>query len=100
MNRVSRPFNPLSLRALQGVNSFPSRFLARERLHVRPLYRDLWFFADAQPSMQPARFVLHLTGAGLRAEFEYARAEIMRLTATSVTRDAVKKRVERNRVET
>lgn len=91
-SRISRPFQSLvstPLRALQGVNSFPSRFLARERVHVRPFIMIYRFSRPRNPPMQPARFVLHLTEAGSQVEFEYARAEIVRLVATSVTRGTV-----------
>jgi len=78
------PFNPLVswlLRALQGVNSFPSSASARarererERAHVRALYRDLWFFAAC--TAEAARtFCFAFNGGGFVHEFEYARMEI------------------------
>jgi len=54
-------------------------FLGRERVHVRPFIVIYGFSRRRNPPMQPARFVLHLTGAGSHMEFEYARAEIVYL---------------------
>lgn len=63
LDRVSGPFNPLSLRRYRVLIVFLVGFShARTRgCTCAPLYRDLWFFAAAYPSWY---FVLHLTGAG------------------------------------
>jgi len=48
---------------------------ARERAHVRALYRDLWFFAAC--TAEAARtFCFAFNGGGFVREFEYARMEI------------------------
>jgi len=52
------------LRALQGVNSFPSRFLAGEGARV-PFYRDLWFFTAAQTPDATRAFCFAFNGGGI-----------------------------------